>query len=406
MTHTGPAGSDALWRRFHDYMARHYFRLDKDARGLADEMFDTLDVEVQRQISTLPEGRRKSLLERKLAMVRGERSPAPVLYLDTPVLEGAIRSALGQPLGETCGTAEALFAAIREQVRAGRLICPENTFHRELLWMAKDSARRELEVLQALSGGSSFRHSQRIEDAQVLRAVLAFIDHDESVCYRKFWRDAFTRRTVSWIQKQWPFVVFDEALHITHHEQKEPSRRLQAGGVRLRIRHDMEALKQEHDLLKRSARHLRDLVRLAGKYRSNRQARPSAPLDGFWAVQKTDLSVMAWNHLGGQPAGLAGLVTFFDSEVFNRVPIIKIKRDIWATLSGAAAGGLHRITAPSDVGILSAVLPYTDVMVLGPGMTRVVRDKLGLDRLFDTQIFSIQESDAVLSALNEIPRAA
>ena len=55
-----------------------------------------------------------------------------------------------------------------------------------------------------------------------------------------------------------------------------------------------------------------------------------------------------------------------------------------------------------DVNILSAVLPYTDMMILGREMTKVVRGVLGLDARFDTQIYGIDEEDRIMAALREV----
>ena len=124
--------SDHVWERLHEYIVKHYKRLDKGARAYADEIFDQLDASVKKRIDSLPEGREKKLLSRKLAIVRGERSPLPVLYLDTPVIENVIRQGLGQPVSQPkAGNPWALHKQILALVSDGKLVCPEDTFHRE-----------------------------------------------------------------------------------------------------------------------------------------------------------------------------------------------------------------------------------------------------------------------------------
>ncbi len=99
------------------------------------------------------------------------------------------------------------------------------------------------------------------------------------------------------------------------------------------------------------------------------------------------------------------MVSFFESEHFRDVPAIKIKQDMWNTLSMDRAEGVKRVTRHADVNILSAVLPYTDVMILGSNMTDVIRDRLGLDSKYDTEIYSAGEHDLIMAALKEIARA-
>jgi hypothetical protein len=97
-----------------------------------------------------------------------------------------------------------------------------------------------------------------------------------------------------------------------------------------------------------------------------------------------------------------GLISFYESELFSDVPAIGIKRDIWNALSMNYPEGLRRATESPDISILGAFLPYTDIVMLGPKMTEVVRDMLGLDARFDTEIYSMDEHDKMLGRLREV----
>ena len=394
-----------VWEQFHEYMINHYKRLDKEARACADEIFDQLDASVEQRIDSLPEGREKKALSRKLSMVRGQRSPVPVLYLDTPVVENIIRHTLGQRLAEPiAANSKALYEEVMALVKDGKLICPEDSFHREALQMGGIQAWEGLNIMRALSEGLSFKHSQSIEDFQIFRAVRGFIDGNGPVEYRKFWQDAFQKETVNAIVKKRPSIVFKGVLALTEELGTATSRQ---GGpeslsTRLRIRCDDVFLKNEQQLQQRSTRHLRDLVRLGMKYGSITGQAQKRRLDGFWAGQKVDLPIALWNHYGGKPEGLEGLVSFYESEHFRDVPAIKLKRNIWNALSVNHMEGLRRVTGQADVNILSSVLPYTDIMILGRKMTNVVRDMLRLDVKFDTEIYSVDEHDLIMAALKEI----
>jgi len=105
--------SDHAWGQLHEYIVKHYKRLDKGARAYADEIFDQLDRSVKQRIDSLSEGHEKKIWSRKLSMVRGERSPLPVLYLDTPVIEDIIRQGLGQVASQPkAGNPAALYEQI------------------------------------------------------------------------------------------------------------------------------------------------------------------------------------------------------------------------------------------------------------------------------------------------------
>ena len=397
--------SDHVWERLHEYIVKHYKRLDNGARAYADEIFDQLDASVKRRIDSLPEGGEKKILSRKLAMVRGERSPLPVLYLDTPVIENVIREGLGQPVSQPkAGNPWALHKEILALVSDGKLICPEDTFHRETLQMGDAQAGEGLNIIRKLSEGLSFQHSQTIEDFQIFRALRGFINGNGLINYRRFWKDAFQKQTVNTIMKKRSSVSFKGPLALAETPNAGTNRR---GGpaslsTRLQIRYDETALKHDQQLQKRSTRHLRDLVRLGLRYHTIREKGQKQHLQGFWAGQKTDLAVALWNHYGGKPEGLEGLTSFYESGYFMDVPAIKIKRDIWHAFSVDHAESLRRVTGPPDINLIASILPYTDIMVLGAEMAHVVRDRLGLDRKFDTQIYPMDEHDRIMATLKEM----
>jgi hypothetical protein len=400
---SGPKGlDDPAWLKVYDYIVQNYHRLDKGARIFADSVFHELDGTIQKEINALPEGSEKRTCRRKLSILRGERPPIAVLYLDTPALESLIRFRMGQPVA---GHIKILAQKIKALVKARKLICPENTFHRETLQQGGPQAQEGFDIIRQFSTDLSFRHRQTIEDAQVFRAVQAYINRIEELGYRHFWKDAFTKRTVLSILKKRAHIVFHCRKGVTENGH---SRVLQQGfpqSARLRIRIDALRLKEDRALLKQSARQLRDLVRLGMKFRLVKEDMSEAHMDAFWTRHKTDLPVILWNHFGGKPAGLEGLVFLYESEVFKNVPTIKVRRDIWNAFSACRAQRRHRVTAPSDIAVLSAVLPYTDMAILGPRMTHVVRDVLQLHATFDTKIFSADEHEQILAALYNLPWA-
>jgi hypothetical protein len=396
---------DQVWQQLHEYIVKHYKRLDKGARAYADEIFDQLDRSVKKRMDSLPKGREKKVWSRKLSMVRGERSPIPVLYLDTPVIENLIRQGLGQVASQPkAGNPAALYKQILALVSDSKLICPEDTLHREALQMGGGQAQEALNIMRRLSGGLSFQHSQTIEDFQVFRALRGFISGNGSIAHRSFWKDAFQKQTVSTIMKKRSAISFEGPLALgeTPGAGTIQQERAAPHSTTLRIRYDETLLNHDHQLQKRSARHLRDLVRLGLKYQTVKGKTQGQHLDGFWAGQKTDLAVALWNLYGGKPEGLAGLASFYESGHFMDVPAIKIKRDLWHAFSVNHGQSLRRVPAPPSINLIPAILPYTDMMILDSEMTLVVRDRLGLNTKFDTQIYRMDEHDRIVVALKEM----
>ena len=84
------------------------------------------------------------------------------------------------------------------------------------------------------------------------------------------------------------------------------------------------------------------------------------------------------------------------------VPAIKIKRDLWHAFSVNQAEGFRRVTAPPGINLIASILPYVDMMILDSEMSHVVRDRLGLNTKFDTQIYRMDEADRIMAALKEM----
>jgi len=173
-----------VWQKPHEYIVTHYGRLDKDARVYADDIFNQLEARIEQSIYSLPQGRERKALSQKLSRVRGKRSPVPILYIDTPVIENIIRYALGQQFAEPATTnSKALYQEIMALVRNGKVVCPEDSFHREALQMGGTQALEGLNIIRALSESLSFKHIQSIEDFQVFRALRGFINGNGPVNY-------------------------------------------------------------------------------------------------------------------------------------------------------------------------------------------------------------------------------
>jgi hypothetical protein len=394
--------SSETWQRYVEYLIDHYKRLDKQARSYADDIFDQVEAAIERTIGSLSQGEKKDALRRQFAVVRGERSPLSILYLDTPVLENMIRYTLGEKLlkGEAKKT-EALYETIGTLVKDGKLVYPENSFHRETLQMGSPPALKALEIIQALSARMSFQHGQSIEDFQIFRALRAFIDDNDPVNYRAFWKDAFQKGTVQTILKKRPFITFEGLLALSDRPQKGKD---ESFAARLRIRDRETSLQSDLELQKRSTRHLRDLVRLGMRYQGLVDGGSENILDGFWDSQKTDMALALWNHLGGKPEGTEGLTSFYVSEQFRNVPAIRIKKQVWNAHEQHDEDDRRRVPPPADISVLASVFPYTDIMILDRRMADVVRGKLKLDAEYDVKVLASDEHEQIMKTFEEFDR--
>jgi hypothetical protein len=316
-----------------------------------------------------------------------------------------IRHGLGQTIDHVKIRETFPFEKIRELIRAVRIICPENTFHREVLQGGGPQGQQGMGVVRDLSQGVSFSHGQTIEDFQVFRALQGFINGSRRIAYRKNWKDAFPRKSLSTIFNKRSSVAFRGGIFLASEANNDVNAGPQLSDIRLKIRYDQDAYFKERQLQKRFARHLRDLVRLGLRYRSVMEGGDRRHLDGFWMAQKTDLPLGLWSYCGGMPRSVEGLATFFESDAFSMIPTMKIKQQAWNVFPVAGRPGLPKMTRPADLTVLATVIPYADVMILGDHLARMIRDELRLGVEYDTEIYSVNEGDRLLDALIQVPGA-
>jgi len=106
-----------------------------------------------------------------------------------------------------------------------------------------------------------------------------------------------------------------------------------------------------------------------------------------------------WNEEGGNPEGLEGLKTFFDSDYHKKIPVINVQCKLGALM--LTDGSKLEEGDSMDISLISSVLPYCSAILVDKKMRNRIQN-LKLDQIYSTKVFSLNKFNEIESFLSSI----
>jgi hypothetical protein len=129
------------------------------------------------------------------------------------------------------------------------------------------------------------------------------------------------------------------------------------------------------------------------------QGKISSGVSDFWDFMDVQgpLAYHAhWKQLGGKPNGLEGLHLYFCSSHFNNLPIVRIRCQLGADL---LTGNQPILSGDvMDVELLSVAIPVAHYVLTDRRMSNRIA-RLGIDREWNTEIYSISDAEGLFERL-------
>ncbi len=323
----------------------------------------------------------------------------PLLWLDTWVilrLTKAVKSSSATKEERQWG--EDIFEKITVLTDKKKILCPEADQGIEI----ETGGRlvNEARELQAqISRGITVHYHHGVEELQIQRVMNAYTNKKSEVTLP--WKDIFFGDPIEELDKKTPYII---SVH-GNPPKKELEERKKTNRS---IADDWEAIRQEANK-KGEKFDARLQLELAG--RGNLIMKVAASLLAKRIYKKevsTDELIQAmnimgrplswWERDGKQAEDFFGLVQFYLSEEFKKIPTIDISSSLVSKLVTD-----HEKIRPSDVmdvNQISAILPYAHYMVLDGPMRDKIIFKLKLGEKYQTQILRIKELPELLNKLN------
>jgi len=329
-----------------------------------------------------------------------EKSPIPMIWLDTSILLKITKTQLGEITNDSDKERyQYLNDSIKDKMKEKKLICPSADQFEEI----EIGGRLEEEfqkVQNMLSLGIKVNHRQRIEEFLIAKFMKAYIDGENEI--QVGYKDIFNEDSIKKLEiaLKTPYIIY---LNSSKHKElvekeKEIKKALPERWEELRCEKVEAGATFEEEREKEFESYFRTLLALSNKSVENILKGNANIFDLANAQALTQYKII-WDYCGGQPSGLEGLSQFFSSDYFRQIPTIEIACNIRAkiaTQSNPIKSGDYM-----DIEQISAVIPFFDI-VITDGAMRHCLNLLEYPQKYKCRILSISEFKEIKSLLNSL----
>lgn len=332
-------------------------------------------------------------------IVRLEKPLLPTLSLDTSVVIKLVKIERGEALQDVeVQRGKRLQKLIFDLGRAGKLLCPESDQEEEY---AAERLDDEVNGMFArLSQGISLAHRQGIYDQQVFRGMEAFAkkaDFIDLPASSYFHGDPVRRLNEVRHDR---FVVSISPLRSPELLRRRAQSKANIGQGWEQLRQELVSKGQTYE--KQLAVEQRGdglaLIETLKKF----EADLISGRHDFWNFMAANGPLMYryfWRELRGEPPEWEGVLKFFTSPYFSELPQPYVSSRMVAEL----LTGNEPIAPsdPMDVDLLSVALPISHFVLTDRRMEQRVK-KLGLDKKYSVEVYSMSSIDGLFAALEKL----
>jgi len=121
--------------------------------------------------------------------------------------------------------------------------------------------------------------------------------------------------------------------------------------------------------------------------------------DDFWGAQGVLMYRRMWADLGGTPEGMEGMLKFFRSQHYKRLPTTRISSLLYADLLTNADRTIKKSDV-MDVQLLPVAIPISHYVLTDANMVDRIQRR-GIDAAWGTKVYSMRTADALLAELQQ-----
>ena len=332
-------------------------------------------------------------------MVNSEKPALPTLWLDTSVVIKLTKIDQGEKLQEIeVQRCTRLKNLVHDLVRAGKLLCPESDHEEEYIARRLDDDVHRM--FSALSLGISMIHRKGIEDIQVFTGMDAYVKGSHTIDLPS--STYFRYDPVEKLEE-----TLERPFYITVGLAKSSELLQRSAVAKAEIERQWEELRQqlvaegrtyEVQLAKEQRGYINGMLELVRKAEMNLR---SGELN-FWDYMGAFGALIYrnyWQSIGGVPPDWEGVHKFFCSPYFAELPLPYVSCRLLAEL--LTGNEPIRSGDPMDAELLSVALPVAHYVLTDHRMKLRI-EKLGLDRKFQTEVYSMSSIEGLFERLEEL----
>lgn len=339
------------------------------------------------------------------------KPPLPMAWLDTwAVIELTKAVKTGEVAGDLAVKYRRIYELLIELRDGQKILCPESEqlLEIELGDRLIDEAK---EVLSQISSGISTHHLLA-SDSQIQNGMRAYLRKKRRVDID--WRDPFVSDPLTELKENQEFrEKHGLILRIDLGHKREIE---EAKDQRPKLAATLEEIRGETALAKKSFQQVLDEEKRAvqtatAKFLAacvakiiRKEQLTQGEYNRFTDLIGIPLSY--WKRFGGkddQFGGILGLVEFYDSDYYTKLPYFEIQAELMA--SKRVGQESFNKGDVADIENISSLLPHSHYMVLDKQMRHKIR-QLKLDARFSTSVVSLLELLPILERLSRTNRAA
>ena len=323
--------------------------------------------------------------------VRVVKCETPIIWLDTSIIN--LMTQWRHKLCKLDGARElqisALFTAIYEATRKGRLICPLAEQEGEV-WVERD---KWMETINTLSLGIEALDLLAIHDNQFRIFMRAFVENQNSVTlsYREAFDDDPADELTETLRQ--PFFITDNSpLVFGETYRKKLKNNLHQTADAKRARNVEAKVTFEQQLEKEFLGDIQGLSILVRRFLSGQFKDEEDQFNATCGALNLGNQLTLWKSICGRPEGLEGLMTFYRSSYYRAMPYTDLSCNLFARMMTDKQP--IRSGDPMDIKHVSTFMPFSDIFVTDKAMSTFLR-KRKLDEQYRTTVCYIGDTNTI-----------
>lgn len=327
------------------------------------------------------------------------KSPIPIIWLDTSAVIRLTKYRVKEYLPELeYKRYSELYQLIYKKVRERKLLCPKADQLEEI-----ELGNRLVEECEKtntlLSLGIRFVHRGQIESTQRQQFMKSYIEEKTKI--QLDFRDIFFKDPIEEINNRSPFIISAWGPTSTEQIDKNKSnKRITIEKIEeLRQTLIAQGVSYEEQLKEEYKGIIHAYISVLEEWRNIFASKKEPTIDEFFRFQLISEPLLEWERYHGIPRGYEGLLQYYLSDVYRKIPNIDI--------SCRLMSGLVTSETPiksgdiMDVDQLSSIIPYVDYVITD----KIMRNKviqLEIDQEYNTKVWCMRDFDSIIEELGNL----
>jgi len=320
-----------------------------------------------------------------------EKCKVPIVWIDTSIITNiCIYKEDPSKFDDIAGQRiKSIYELIYKSTRAGKIICPLAEQDREV-WIGRDDW---LKTINDLGLAIKCSTTKKIEDRQIQSGMEAFINSDNTFSFET--NDMFDGDPIYELENalKEPFIIYvtSDIVYGADYNRKKNKQLLKDLNKAREVNVlDKVTYKKQFEIEYEWS--LKILLKMCFDYMHGLANDEDEEENLFWGTVNLAEKIDLWNKLKGEPTGIEGLINFYNSNYFKKLPYVYLQSSLFAKImidpqpikSGDSM----------DIKHISFYMPYSDLFITDKPWRTYLRSRK-FDKMFNTSVCYIGDTEDI-----------